>query len=174
MSILETVNHFWPDTIRRLALTQDALPEGAPFMGYYVELFDGATLPTEAEVTAKIPEYEAVQKTATLLSALATHRYAKQTGGLTVGGVSVKTDSDTLTSLIAARILAKENAQYTVKWKAEGGFVTLNAATVIAIADAVRGFIQACFDAEAAIAANVANYDSVAAITAAFDTAMEG
>lgn len=58
MAILETVNHFWPNTIAKLALTQDALPNGTPFMGYFVELFEGKSLPTETEVTAKIADYD--------------------------------------------------------------------------------------------------------------------
>ncbi len=59
MSILEVVNTYWPDTIAKLGLTQEALPEGMPFMGVFVELFEGAVLPTEAETSARIVEYQA-------------------------------------------------------------------------------------------------------------------
>ena len=82
------------------------------------------------------------------LAQLAAHRYAQETGGITVSGVPVKTDRESQSLMTAARIIAKEDSNYSVNWKAGAGFVTLNAATLIAIADAVRGHVQDCFDSE--------------------------
>lgn len=59
MNILEIVNHFWPDTIAKLALRHEDLPDGLSFMEVYVELFEGAPLPSEGDVRAKQSEYEA-------------------------------------------------------------------------------------------------------------------
>ena len=43
----------FPDgTIRKYALTQEALPDGIPFMDGFVELFPGATLPLTVDVQA--------------------------------------------------------------------------------------------------------------------------
>ena len=70
MDIIQIVNHYWPNTIARLALTQNALPNGIPFMGAFVEVFPGATLPAEADVTAKESDYEAYLATQTANAAI--------------------------------------------------------------------------------------------------------
>jgi hypothetical protein len=84
--------------------------------------------------------------------ALASYRYDKEVGGVTVGGIPVATDRETQSKLIAARILAKEDANYSVDWKGTGGFVTLDAATIISVADAVATYVQACFTREKVLA----------------------
>ena len=76
-------------------------------------------------------------------------RYDAENGGIEVSGMPVQTDQASQTKIMAARILAKEDANYTVKWKTAAGFVELNATQIIAVADAVRAHVQACFDAEA-------------------------
>lgn len=91
--------------------------------------------------------------------------------GITLSGVSVKGDDRTQNNLIAARIMAKEDVNYTVKWKAVDGFVSLNATQIIAIADALRTHIQTCFDAEASL---TGNYSSISALETAFDNAYNG
>jgi len=88
-----------------------------------------------------------------LLAYAAQKRRAKEIGGITVNSVPVYTDPESQAKLHAARTAAKEDAGYTVKWKGAGGvFFTLNATQIIAIADAVRAHVQACFDAEEAVA----------------------
>ena len=57
MDIIQIVNQYWPNTISKLAMSQDDLPEGIPFMGAFVELFEGATLPSESDVIAKNSDY---------------------------------------------------------------------------------------------------------------------
>ena len=108
-----------------------------------------------------------------LYEALAAHRYTVETGGITLSGVPIKTDRDTQGTLTAARTLAKEDANYAVEWKvASGQFVTLSAATIIAIANAVAAHVQKCFRAESSASDDVADYSSVAEALAAFDAAM--
>jgi hypothetical protein len=98
---------------------------------------------------------------------LATIRFAKETGGVLVGGTPVATDRDSQTKLIAARINAKEDDTYTVNWKADNGsFVQINAATMIAIADAVSAHIQACFDREAVLSAAISAATTTAEVRA--------
>jgi hypothetical protein len=173
MDILSIVNHYWPDTIAKLALEQQHLPNGVPFMGVYVELFAGKTLPSAVAVQAKQAEYEALQLTNQLKAALAAHRYAVEVGGTTVGGMALNTDRETQAVLTAARTLAKEDAAYSVKWKtASGSFVTLNSVTIIVAANAVAAFVQKCFSSEATVAGNITSYNNVAAVTAAFDQLM--
>jgi hypothetical protein len=72
---------------------------------------------------------------------------------------------------MAARIIAKEDAGYTVNWKLPSGFVTLDAATIIALADAMRAHVQKCFDAEESVLATVNEYLTVQEIQEAFDAA---
>lgn len=91
--------------------------------------------------------------------------------GVTVGGVRIGTDDRTQMRLMAARVMAAEDADYSVNWKAESGFVTLDAEAVIALADAVRAHVQKCFDAEEAIAGAV--FVSFETLEGAFDNAYD-
>lgn len=79
---------------------------------------------------------------------LAGYRYAIETGGLN----GIATDDRAKTLLAGARIEAAEalsaGRPYEVQWKTADGWATCTAAQVIAISDAVRGFVQACFDVE--------------------------
>ena len=79
---------------------------------------------------------------------MAQARYDEEVGGLDVNGTQVATDRESQTKIVAARIMAKEDPAYTVDWKADNGFVTLDATTIIAIADAVLAHIQGVFAKE--------------------------
>ena len=81
---------------------------------------------------------------------IAAARYAAEIAGVTVGGVVVRTDRESQALITGAALKATQDAAYSCTWKAESGFVTLDAATVLAVADAVRSHVQTCFDAEAA------------------------
>ncbi len=93
--------------------------------------------------------------------ALAAARYAKEVGGITISNVPIQTDRESRANLMGARILAKEDSNYSLTWKIEGGFVTLNAAQIIAIADAVAVHVKRCFEAEAEVYADIENVDDV-------------
>jgi hypothetical protein len=75
-------------------------------------------------------------------------RYRKEVGGLMLAGMPVATDDRSKLLIFAARTKAKEDAETTKRWKTDGGFVTLDAATLIAIGDAVEAHVTACFDLE--------------------------
>ena len=81
---------------------------------------------------------------------IAAARYAAEVAGVTVGGFTARTDRESQALITGAALKAMQDAAYSCTWKAESGFVTLNAATVLAVADAVRTHVQTCFDAEAA------------------------
>lgn len=107
---------------------------------------------------------------AQLATAAAAKRWRVETGGITLNGVQIRTDEISQTKILGARVAAKEDANYALTWKAsDGTFVPLTASQIIAIADAVRAHVQACFDAEAAVAAKINNntYTTMAAIEAA-------
>ena len=81
---------------------------------------------------------------------IAAARYAAEIAGVTVGGVVVRTDRESQALITGAALKATQDGTYSCTWKTESGFVTLNAGTIIAVADAVRTHVQTCFDTEAA------------------------
>jgi hypothetical protein len=108
--------------------------------------------------------------TADLLAYAADKRWQVETGGITLMGMPVPTDRQTAAILHAARTMAKENEAYSLRFKMAGGFVPLDAATIIAVADAVHDHVQACFNCEADLAAAIAEDEvtTTAQIDAAF------
>ena len=82
------------------------------------------------------------------IAEIAAARYAAEVAGVTVGGVVVRTDRESQALITGAALKAIQDATYTCRWKTEIGFVTLDSATIIAVADAVRSHVQGCFDAE--------------------------
>jgi hypothetical protein len=101
-----------------------------------------------------------------LASQVAAVRYQKEQAGVTINGVHIATDDRSQVKLIGVRIRASANPSYTVNWKTSEGFVLLNAATIITISDTVADHVQACFDAEAQHAADIAELADVEAAMA--------
>ena len=83
-------------------------------------------------------------------SEIAAARYAAEIAGVAVGGVTIRTDRESQALITGAALKATQDGTYSCTWKTESGFVTLDSATIIAVADAVRTHVQTCFDAEAA------------------------
>jgi len=54
-----------------------------------------------------------------------------------------------LNAFNGAALKAMQDSTYSCRWKTESGFVELTAPQILAIADAVRAHVQACFDREA-------------------------
>ena len=108
-----------------------------------------ATWTVESLSTEEIAEILAAAKTAKKAE-IAANRYAAEIAGVTVGGVVVRTDRESQALITGAALKATQDGTYSCTWKAESGFVTLDASTIIAVADAVRTHVQTCFDAEAA------------------------
>lgn len=96
------------------------------------------------------PELTFAERRAAKLSALANRRWQAETGGIVVGGVSVKTDRESQGKLTAAYVKAMNDPGFAIaNWKvAPGVFVQLDAAGIIAIGDAVTAHVQSCFDRE--------------------------
>jgi hypothetical protein len=95
-------------------------------------------------------------------------------GGITVSGMTIGTDNLTQQRIMAARIIAKEDDTYTVCWKLPSGFVELEADQIIAIADAIRAHVQSCFEAEATVLLDIADYETLEELEAAYVAALEG
>ena len=88
----------------------------------------------------------------------AAQRWQLQNSGIVVGGVAVATDAESRAMIDGAYAFVNRNPSATVNWKAaDGSFVAIDAATVIAIADAVGHFIEACFNTESSVVTGVDN-----------------
>lgn len=101
--------------------------------------------------TFSAPGTEQQSKT-DLLAAIAAKRFTVETGGITVQGLAIDTSRDSQNLITGAALAADRDPAYSVKWKTAGGFVELSAAQLLALADAVRKHVQACFNREADLA----------------------
>lgn len=73
--------------------------------------------------------------------------------GTTVSGMPIATDDISQSRITGAALAVTLDPQTTIQWKTRSGFVMLDATQVIAIAQAVRAHVQACFDREAELLA---------------------
>lgn len=83
-------------------------------------------------------------------------RWQKETGGIVVGGMPIATDDRSKMMITGARLKADADAGFTTQWKAGAAvFVTIDAATIIAISDAVLAHVSACFAIEASVISDI-------------------
>ena len=100
------------------------------------------------------------------LAALATKRWEAECGGVAVGGTLIATDDRSKTLLSGKYRTAEKNPDATHRWKGAGGEIALTSAQVIAIGDAVSAHVQACFDHELDLMAEIGAAETVAAVRA--------
>lgn len=89
------------------------------------------------------------------LAEIASRRYQEETKGITVNGVTVKTDRQSQALITGAALAATIDPAYVCRWKSEQGFITLDAPAIIGVATAIRNHVQGCFDREADLVAAV-------------------
>ena len=82
-------------------------------------------------------------------------RYAKETGGITVGNAQIATDRSSQAMIANTVAYMTQQGVAAVNYKTGVGFVSLSLAQITAIAKAVGAHVQACFDAEQAVDAGV-------------------
>mgnify|MGYP001055549073 CR=1 FL=1 len=107
-----------------------------------------------------------------LLAYAAQKRWEKEVGGTEVAGMPVFTDDRSKTLIMGARQAADADPAFTTQWKtAAGAFITLDAAMIMAISNAVLAHVAACFAREAAVIAAIEDetISSTAEIDSAFD-----
>lgn len=98
-------------------------------------------------------------------------RYSKEVAGTTVNGAAYPTDRESQSKYTAAAVMAQINPQASFNWKAaNGAFVTLTAAQMIAVASGVGAYVQRCFDKESSVVAAIdaGTMTAIADIDAAF------
>ncbi|WP_454917419.1 DUF4376 domain-containing protein [Xanthobacter sediminis] len=138
-------------------LMQIAAPAGADA---------AAVLAIYEEVTgASTPTLESARADA--LAQLADRRWRAETGGIVVGGLPLPTDERAQLKITGAAVAAERDPEMSITWKCTGGvWVTLTAAQVLALADAVRAHVQAAFDREATLAGAITAAETVEAVAA--------
>lgn len=102
----------------------------------------------------EIAEHEAAQR-AEMAQQIADRRWQAEVAGITVNGMAVATDRDSQALITGAALAAMRDPAYVCRWKTATGFVELNAEQLTAVADTVRAHVQACFDREAALLAEL-------------------
>lgn len=88
---------------------------------------------------------------ADLYAYAAAKRYAVETAGIVISGMSVMTDRQSQSLITGAYNYVDANPDVTVQFKTASGFVELTATQVRAVANAVAAHVQASFAAEGAI-----------------------
>lgn len=109
-----------------------------------------------------------------ILGALAARRrYEVETGGIVIGGNTIRTDRESQAMLSGAKSLCDLNPATAVNWKTANGWTQLNAAAIGAVALAVGQHVQACFSRERQLSeaiAAAANLEAVNALQAQVET----
>lgn len=88
---------------------------------------------------------------ADLIAYAAAKRWSVETGGIVVGGASIDTSRDSQAMIANAHAYVVAGGVASIDYKAESGWATMDAATVMAVALAVGAHVQACFAAEKAV-----------------------
>ena len=112
------------------------------------DFYEVVALPTPPEPT--LDELKAQKKVA-----IAAARYEAETAGTTVNGVQIDTGRDSQALITGAALAAVIDSSYSLNWKTVEGFIHLSAPEIIAVAQAVRAHVQACFDREGELVALV-------------------
>lgn len=87
---------------------------------------------------------------ADLVAAATAERWARETGGISIGGVQVGTNLDDQNRLSGVLSAIQLGGLESVDFKAQSGWVQLTAAELQGIALAISAHVQACFTAERA------------------------
>lgn len=123
------------------------------------------------EVPYDLPAPTLAEAKAAKLAQLATQRWEIEVGGITFTyagqPVPIPTDRPERAEAFIAAQLAGGNPAYTRKIKVMNGvFIEADAATIIAVAGLIDAHVQACFDNEAALTAQILAAGSVSAVQA--------
>lgn len=106
---------------------------------------------------------------------LAAKRWAVETGGFTIAGARIPTDEQSQGKIgngynLAARRIAN-NDDTPFSWKGADGWVSLTPQQVAGMATVIGGFVEACFDRERALSAQIDAATTVEAVAAVDITA---
>lgn len=130
--------------VRHIVVTAEQLPQNVPPERWVVDWATG----TIAVAGPGMGD---------LLAHAAACRWRRQTGGIMVAGLPVRTDDKTRIEIGLARADATADPGWTTRWKlANGQFVSINATAIAGIAEAVSLHLRDCFAREDRAAAGIA------------------
>jgi hypothetical protein len=104
---------------------------------------DGNVITPYVSPTVSLPEYAAAK------------RWEKEVGGTSLNGLAIFTDDRSKLMISGARQAAESNPAFTTQWKTSAGFITLDAATIIAVSNAVLTHVSNCFAIEQQVIAAI-------------------
>ena len=141
------------NTRGRAALLADCTAHNA--MDVYAEVMavwgEAPTVPDEPLPPEPTFDELKAQKKVEIASA----RYEREIAGVEVNGVLIDTGRDSQALITGAALAAMLDEAYSLNWKTDSGFIHLTASEIIAVAQAVRAHVQACFDREGELVALV-------------------
>ena len=161
--------------VRMIKLTDGSQVTAAQFkvqnprVQYGGEFPSVAYLETIGAAIVTLPKYpDLATGQSARLQELAALRWQQEGSGTTMGGNPLATDRTTQAKLTAAYVKASADGTYAIAdWKSgPGTFSPLDAATIMAAADAVEAHVQACFSNEAALSASILAATDMAALEA--------
>lgn len=118
--------------------------------------FPEIALPTKEVPASEATPGQAVDPKQALTLYAAQKRWEKETGGIVFGGMVISTDDRSKIMISGARVAAEADPNFTTQWKgADGSFVTLVAAMIVAISNAVSTHVSNCFALEAQVLAQI-------------------
>lgn len=156
--------------------------------GWQRVLDEGADTPDFHDVSSEIEIFNGVPMVVysyalnndTRDAAFAAHlidkRWRTETGGFYFNGIFIPTDEKTERRIIGARVKAEADPEYVIpNWSTDGGVtsIVLTAPMIIAISDAMDAHVQKCFSVMVVLRARLHEFESIAALEAAFDEEME-
>ncbi len=97
---------------------------------------------------------------------IAAERYRREVSGVVLNGALIATDRESQSKVASATLAAMRNPTILINWKADNGFVVVDAGTIGAIADAVIAHVQAAYTWESTQVALVAAMTTVAQVIA--------
>jgi len=100
------------------------------------------------------------------MAELAALRYQHETAGIILSGMTIATDRESQALITGAYCTSLLNPSVLIDWKAETGWIQIDAATITRIAGAVASHVQACFSAERVHAEAIAALEASEAVAA--------
>ena len=142
-------------------------PTIVPNLGALVQTLAQAGL-TQAATAAAIDPTNLVAVQTYYLGLLATKRYNIESGGMNFNGAVIPTDDRGRANVDAVSLAATRDPTFVLNsWKvANGVYITLNATQIVALGNALLAFVQACFDNEKALSAQINAAAGIVAIQA--------
>jgi hypothetical protein len=161
------IRQYFPELMLPEDLTNDAtLPDGFVYVHASVlptldkmsqkaeqalPVYDGTKWVVSYVIVPLSPD-ELGQVNENAKATIASRRFTAEVSGITFNGMTIYTDRTTQSKLTGAAVRAIQNSAYTVSWKlADNTFITLTSVQILAVADAVGDYVQACYNREAAL-----------------------